>query len=94
MYRPKAIFMLVYVSGASKMEKMQVFSGALGLGMLRIWKHDLNDPPPLSPSFNHTSSSGMAPPCQVPWCTLLRVAHHKGHFVLVILTLYVIAALV
>ena len=81
MYRPKPIFMLVYVSGASKMEKMQVFSGALGLGMLRIWKHNLNEPPPLyPPNFNHTSSSGMAPPCQVTRCTLLRVAHSKGSF--------------
>ena len=52
-----------------------MFSGALGLGILRIWKHDLNEPPPLSPpSFSHTSSSGMA---QVTRCTLFRVASHK-----------------
>ena len=65
------------MSGPSKMEKTQMFSGALGQRTLRCWKHILNVPPPLSPiSFSHTSSSGMAPSCQVTRCTLFRAVYH------------------
>ena len=62
------------MSGASNIEKTQVFSGALGHVTLRFWKHILKVAPPLSPpSFSQTSSSGIVPWCQVMWCTLIRI---------------------
>ena len=54
------------------MEKMQVLLGELGVGVLHIWKLNLNVPPPLSPpSLIQISSLGMAPLCHVNLCTLL-----------------------
>ena len=49
LYRSAAVCRLVMVSGAAKMEKMQVLLGELGVGVLHIWKLNLNVPPPLSP---------------------------------------------
>ena len=60
------------VSGAAKMENTQVLLGELGVGVLQIWKLNLNVPPPLSPpSLIHISSLGMAPLCHVNRCILL-----------------------
>ena len=50
-----------------------MFLGELGVGVLHIWKLNLNVPPPLSPpSLIQISSSGMAPLCHVKRCTLLE----------------------
>jgi len=58
----------------AKIENTHVFLGELGVGVLQIWKLNLNVPPPLSPpSLIQISWSGMAPLCHVKWCTLLKI---------------------
>ena len=71
LYFSRATCRFVVLSLASNTVKTHVFSMEFGLGVLASWNNILNEEPPLSsPTFTHTSSSGIMPSCQVSRWTL------------------------